>query len=393
MKKMKYLIVMFLCMLLIATSVPISGTNQMEASATKKPSVTPVIFVHGLWGGLGTFNLMIDSIFGLENRNLYCFDRLKYDPILTDENFADHCMNAKDGTIVKANQSIHQDKYNEWYPVKKKTITKNSVHYVPMQIIYDDYNPANQKIYLEKVLDDLSAEYQINKIFLVGHSMGGLGSWTFVENSRYSSKVTKMVSLTSPFFGTSAPHVIVNNYVDKMREQIKKASISKLNKSFRLLSIAGASDKEVPIMSSEFLCDEMKRKNPSKFPCQNITISAEHTTVHQKAITRDLVRQFLERDSYKLQAYSLYMEDNYKTYVDFNEYVSANKLKHTLQVTSMDYSPSADPLSIRITIRDSKGKVQKLVNLDKMKFHLFDRQRNHSDFWKDIYYVEEKFLK
>jgi len=131
---------------------------------------TPTLFVHGFKGGPTSFDFMLDRF-----QNQYHW--------------------GKKTMVCVVDKNGHLRIYGEI-----PTYTKNPL----IQVIFKNNRASIQDTtnWLKEILTVLKQQYNVENIYVVGHSMGGLVLTNFMEqsNGQYP-KVQKLITIGSPFKG------------------------------------------------------------------------------------------------------------------------------------------------------------------------------------------------
>jgi hypothetical protein len=348
MKKIKIIILTFLLFNLIPQNV--------FSSTASNSTVHPVIFIHGFQpqGNTGdAFDKMIMSIFGQNTINQFHFEVVPVDFNIAFKEYLERsvCNGISSGNTIqvfpfnynnnnnnkiyknKLTCKITKDKTNtvtikldeknkiltrkltRSFPNKSltpKIVEKNGVNFLPIKIKYNDTDTSLQENYIKDVLNLINSYVQkdnkkIGEIYIISHSMGGLGSWRFIHNQNtkndiYKNKVTRFITLSSPFLGpkdgasfyskmsTNIDRnditIFSNDYISKFNSTDGKIT---LPNKFKYLSIYGNSDGFVSDKSA-FALNEILKKN---FNQKSYILNTDHTKIHQDSKTINLVKELI----------------------------------------------------------------------------------------------------
>ena len=166
-------IAVILAFILLISSIFYTDTDQ--ASSPTTPTISsdsiPTIFVHGFKGSAHSFDGMLDRFqrqhWGKKEMVIY----------VTNEG----------DTIIKGN------------------ISKNVMHPL-IQVVFHNNRASFQETagYLKKVMRILYTQYDIQEVNIVGHSMGGIISTKYIEETYHKKDYPtthKLITIGSPFQG------------------------------------------------------------------------------------------------------------------------------------------------------------------------------------------------
>lgn len=349
-----------------------ANVNRTGTVQPKKIEVTPVLFVHGYGGGSGTFDTMISRYYGLQNKNKFCFDRPNYSPATsTDGAVRNECNNSNQ--TIQTGVPLGWINFDVYMPRQMKMTTKNGVNYVTAQVIYDDTNPVIQRFYLERTLNHIANTYSIKEIFIVSHSMGGLGSWTFITDSTaYSAYKVKLVTLGSPFSyidlttGIFGAKQYMKDQVAAFKQTLDRYDVARQSHRVRLLSVTGKDDYVVEVDSGSYLCNKFQEKKLTLPLCQNVVVDAAHSFlpgIHQHAYTIDLTGNFLDAVWYNFDRFDVYVNDKRERFVHYDEYKAQSSLVYKLV-----YGYRA---GIKLEVYDPKTNLKLKENFLTYSLHMF----------------------
>jgi uncharacterized alpha/beta hydrolase family protein len=372
MKKIVMYVLTLAMILSLVSPVLQAQANRTGVNQTKKTEVTPVLFVHGYGGGSGTFDTMISRYYGLKDKNQFCFDRPQYYPSTSSDGAVrKECNNANQ--TIQTGVPLGWINFDVYMPKQVKMTTKNGVNYVTAQIIYDDTNPVIQRHYLERTLNHIANTYSIKEIFIVSHSMGGLGSWTFITDStQYSAYKVKLVTLGSPFSfidlttGIFGAKQYMKDQVATFKQTLDNYDVARQSHRVRLLSFTGKDDYVVEIDSGSYLCNKFQEKKLTLPLCQNVVVDAAHSFfpgIHQHAYTIDLTGQFLDSVWYNFDRFDVYVNDKRERFVHFDDYKAQSNLVYK---TVFGYRSA-----IKLEIYDPKTNKKIKENFLTYNLHLF----------------------
>ncbi|MCA1058621.1 alpha/beta hydrolase [Rossellomorea aquimaris] len=145
----------------------------------------------------------------------------------------------------------------------KGTIPKNPTSPPLVQVIFEDNRASmdKQAIWLENAMKLLHHQFNVTNVNIVAHSMGGLASTQYLENSGMNSfvpKTNKFISIATPFQGvTKESYDQINTgaaVIDLKPDShaLKKMYINRhsIPTEVKVLSIAGSGDDVVNVQSA-----------------------------------------------------------------------------------------------------------------------------------------------
>ncbi|WP_226585331.1 alpha/beta fold hydrolase [Halobacillus litoralis] len=205
----------FIGCLIIGVILFMWNAKSSNSEPVKHDQITPTLFIHGYKGGPRSFQTMIDRMQNLQ-------------------------WGRKHVTIYVSSTglvSIQGDFTNASNPF--------------IQVLFENNRASiqDQGHWLEKVMKRLQADYNIQQVNLVGHSMGGLASVHYLinEHDRSVPRVEKLAVIASPFKGIEKEGYFSSNYGEATKDLRPKSSALQQmaqNKEFfpddiRVLAIAG----------------------------------------------------------------------------------------------------------------------------------------------------------
>ncbi|UOQ91737.1 alpha/beta hydrolase [Halobacillus shinanisalinarum] len=165
-RQKKYIFIPILFFLLGSSLFFLNSTPTRSEDTTQ---MTPTVFIHGFKGGPGTFNTLL-------------------------ERFEENNWGTKQMVVHVSSSGNVQ--------------VRGSIPYTMnpfIQVLFENDRASikSQTYWLQKVMWTLKEDYGINQVNLVGHSMGGLASTSFLLNNQRGSfpTVNKLVTIGSPFLG------------------------------------------------------------------------------------------------------------------------------------------------------------------------------------------------
>ncbi|MDY0395299.1 alpha/beta hydrolase [Virgibacillus halophilus] len=165
-------IVMLLAVLALAASVFLLVKDNPGTANTKGYKVPPTVFIHGYKGTYNSFGNMLNRF---ENNYKWGDKMLVY--------------------YISPNGRLQVD--NMGYNGEKPAF---------VQIVLENNRATfkNSAYWLSLALHHMKTHYQIDKVYLVGHSMGGIVSVKYMEdyqNLKNFPQVNKFIAIGSPFNG------------------------------------------------------------------------------------------------------------------------------------------------------------------------------------------------
>lgn len=157
-------------------------TNSRPGSSEPidREDLTPTLFVHGYKGGPRSFDTMINRMQSLQ----------------WGEKHVKIYVSAKGHVTIRGNFT---GSYNPF-----------------IQVLFENNRASinNQTLWLSDIMRRLKADYGIQQINLVGHSMGGLASVNYLLNEHQYSvpRVEKLSVIASPFKGIEKEDYFASNY-------------------------------------------------------------------------------------------------------------------------------------------------------------------------------------
>ncbi|SJZ56361.1 Uncharacterized protein with an alpha/beta hydrolase fold [Pilibacter termitis] len=258
----------------------VACTRKVTVENVKKTS-TPTLFIHGYSGGKGSFGGMIDR---LETSSI-----AEKSLVLT----------------VDENGEIHEVSY------AKPTQNNPLVQILFQNNKSDEFSQAQ---WIENALLFLKEKYKVEKVNLVGHSMGGVSSLrlllTSTENHSLPT-VEKFVAIASPFnsFVDLSPNETIQNVLnqgpmEKSQRYLEyESQMQNISPTIKTLFIAGdknddtAGDGAVPLADALSMVHLFKQNgNPTNekiFTGGN----AQHSKLHENTAVDKLVAEFLWSDN------------------------------------------------------------------------------------------------
>ncbi|CDQ21564.1 Uncharacterized protein with an alpha/beta hydrolase fold [Halobacillus karajensis] len=145
-----------------------------------REKLTPTLFVHGFKGGSRSFETMIDRMqnlqWGQKHMTIY--------------------VSARGDVTIRGE---FKDTYNPF-----------------IQVLFENNRASiyNQTHWLSEIMRRLKADYNVQQVNLVGHSMGGLASVSYMLNDHHYSvpRVEKLAVIASPFKGIKKEGYFASNY-------------------------------------------------------------------------------------------------------------------------------------------------------------------------------------
>ncbi|RWZ52318.1 alpha/beta hydrolase [Halobacillus fulvus] len=239
-------------------------------------SITPTVFVHGYKGGPRSFDTMINR-------------------------FEQNGWGTSQMTITVTKQGFLRIKGN---------LRADSQPLV--QIIFQNNRASldDQTLWLQSIMRKLHEEYGISEVNLVGHSMGGLATTSYMLNNQHGEypAVRKMALIASPFDGIHKPDYFEWNTgeaakdlhpdSEALRELVKRKEF--FNQQVEVLAIAGVVNESE---QEDFQWDGLVHLKSVR-AIQNIVPDAEmkvvregprtHSGLHENEKVDQYVHEFLK---------------------------------------------------------------------------------------------------
>jgi len=272
MKRIGYGIVIILVLFVLSAC-----SSSQSTKKTTKESQTPTVFFHGYGGGPSSFGSMMQR---LKDKG-----EAKKELTLTVQ---------EDGTI-SAEGKLSDDKGN------------------PMiQVIFQSNKSTqtNQSLWIAAVLHYLNVTYQIDKVNLVGHSMGAVRTIDYLEQHAKEDQqpnVAKVVLIAGPFNGfldtfssQSQTDLLANGPSEQSaRYQQFLVDASRLDRSLVVEVISGQlsdtdlSDGIVPLASSLAIVPLLKNQGISVTSKIVKGSKAQRSQLHENQTVDNLLIHFL----------------------------------------------------------------------------------------------------
>ncbi|MDQ0215324.1 putative alpha/beta hydrolase family protein [Oikeobacillus pervagus] len=241
--------------------------NDLVRSQNYPIDETPTVFVHGYKGTFNSFNSLLDRFenqYKWGKRGLICKVTKKGKVMITGEF-------PKDGDRLF------------------------------IQVVFEN-NRATFKdtsLWLSKIMRTLKEHYGINKVNIVGHSMGGIVSTQYIQTykNKHYPKVEKFVTIGSPFLGISRESYYKVNSGASVRDlrpqskALKAIHQQKLPSSIHVLSIAGKGDQVVSVRSALALKKLAPKKKYKEVVIEDLAI--HHSGLHESQEVDQLIGDFL----------------------------------------------------------------------------------------------------
>ncbi|SFK37924.1 Uncharacterized protein with an alpha/beta hydrolase fold [Halobacillus dabanensis] len=145
-----------------------------------REDLTPTLFVHGFKGGPRSFDTMIDRMQSLQ----------------WGEKHVKIYVSARGDVTIRGNFT---GSFNPF-----------------VQVLFENNRASinNQTLWLSDIMRRLKADYGIQQVNLVGHSMGGLASVNYLLNEHHYSvpRVERLSVIASPFKGIKKEGYFASNY-------------------------------------------------------------------------------------------------------------------------------------------------------------------------------------
>jgi uncharacterized alpha/beta hydrolase family protein len=265
--------------------------NKSHQPIVKKSDTIPTVFVHGFKGSARSFNNMLGRF---ENNYHWGKREMVFN-------------------ISKTGQ------VQVW-----GNLPKYQIHPF-IQVIFQDSHATihNNTIWLKDVMGMLHQHYHVKRVNLVGHSMGGLDSTNFIEQTHNQRElypsVVKLITIGSPFAGIDRKSYYTNkhNYGPAVRDlKPNSTALQSLfihrkwfDPTIKVLSIAGLAfnpklgDGVVPLNSalgSRYIVP------PQNFETRIVNdINATHSQLHENEMVDRFIGEFLwgigeDRDQKKI---------------------------------------------------------------------------------------------
>ncbi|WP_203363447.1 alpha/beta fold hydrolase [Bacillus sp. REN10] len=256
--------------LLIVLSFASYYLHEYTKAATS-PHSNVTVFIHGYKGTVNSFRSMLHRF---EHEHHWGRQVLL-------------CKVTKDGRVLTS---------------KVQRYTTNDRLFV--QVVFEN-NRASFKdtaYWLSKVMNTLKAQYGINEVNLVGHSMGGIVSTKFLEDYQQGSKyphVNKLVVIGSPFKGVKNEKYFQTNKggaaLDLMPSSPAVTQLEKNKDAFprhvKTLTIAGVADQVVDIDSALAIKHIVPKDNYHEVIIFDPNIN--HSGLHESNEVDERIGQFL----------------------------------------------------------------------------------------------------
>lgn len=263
-----------------------SGTTTTTTNKTKstehsepalKKSATPTLFIHGYQGTTNSFKSMINH--------------------MEQENVAQREM------VVTVHPDGSLDTQGELSDEKTNPI---------IQVIFEDNvsDEWNQTEWIKNTLSFLKDTYQIDKVNLVGHSMGGVSSYRYMGNYSQEDtlpKIENLVALGAPFndFINTSDHQSLEDLLtdgpDSVGERYQdfEALTPQISKDTPILLIAGQlnkteyTDGTVPLSSALSIYPLLKANGFDVDYSVAHGQNARHSMLHENGQINQQIAQFL----------------------------------------------------------------------------------------------------
>ena len=243
---------------------------QSQNSKLNPEDTIPTVFVHGYKGTYNSFKSMMnrfDHQYNWGKRTMLCY------------------VDTRGHVTFKGSLPIGQK-----HPL--------------IQVVFENNRSTitDTSIWLEKIMKTLKGKYNVDQVYLVGHSMGGLVLTQYLESTDGNGKFPvplKFIAISSPFQGvTRASYDKVNTgpAVADLRpgSQAQKRLIenrSHFNPTMQVLAIGAMGDQVVSTESATGLRDIAR---PEQYKESIITDqSISHSGLHETELVDRLVGQFL----------------------------------------------------------------------------------------------------
>lgn len=146
-----------------------------------------------------------------------------------------------------------------------------------------NYN-LNKPSYYSKIIESYLQNITSDKIFLLSHSKGGLVAKYFLDNSKYSKRITKVFSIATPYHGTSLGlfSIFIPDYL-----KLNSPTLNLLNKNChnnnRIVSIFTKHDNHVQPYTSAIL------ENANNFEIKTVG----HTRILFSLETINVIKKYI----------------------------------------------------------------------------------------------------
>jgi uncharacterized alpha/beta hydrolase family protein len=260
-------------LLLAFSLLYISLKSQTAESKENDPnfqSNIPTVFVHGY---KGTYNSFKTMLYRFEESNWASRELVVY---------------------VSAEGEI------TW----KGSLSGNTERPPLIQIVFENNKAsiAETSSHLQNVMEGLRTNFGINRVNIVGHSMGGLVSVDYLEKSRESSQypqTLKLVVIGSPFSGIDKESYHRNNtgeaLIDLMPESEALTTLVENREDFpsdiKVLAVAGTGDQIVEVESA-FGIEAIAAKDQLQTKLIDDK-KINHSGLHETEKVDKLLRKFL----------------------------------------------------------------------------------------------------
>ncbi|QQK06889.1 alpha/beta fold hydrolase [Miniphocaeibacter halophilus] len=275
--QIKYLLIP-VSLIFILSSCLNKNTNKTSSKNYKqKKSSIPTLYIHGYKGTENSFGKMINRF---EEGNIS-----KKELVLKIN---------KDGEII----------------ARGKLTNKNTNPAI--QILFEDNknNEYKQATWIKNILAYLKDKYNIEKVNLVGHSMGGVSILQYLityEKDENLPKVEKFVAIGSPFNNLielseeeTLDSLINNGPLVKSKGYIDfENNISNINPNINILIIAGdvedgsLGDEAVPMADALSIISLLKNNNISVDYKKYYGKNAQHSKLHENKDVDKKIIEFL----------------------------------------------------------------------------------------------------
>ncbi|TMU87323.1 alpha/beta hydrolase [Bacillus sp. BHET2] len=255
------------------TLYTIFHTTNVQSSEKPLTAVEkyPTVFVHGYKGTYNSFRTMLDRF---ENQH---------------------------GWGQKTLEITVSEKGSVRY---KGTLPKNPTSPPLVQVIFEDNHASldKQAIWLENAMKLLHHQFDVQAVNIVSHSMGGLASTKYLENTSDGSfvpKTHKFITIATPFLGVtkeSYDQINTGAAVIDLKPQSRALKEMYMNRNLispdiKVLSVAGSGDDVVNVQSA-LASQSLFERNPY----QSTIVydpSISHSGLHETIKVDRLVGDFL----------------------------------------------------------------------------------------------------
>ncbi|OZI13257.1 hypothetical protein CEW92_02650 [Bacillaceae bacterium SAS-127] len=256
-------------LLIIFTCIGYYLLTQTKAATAPPSNVT--VFVHGYKGTAVSFRSMLHRF---ENQQQWGRQALV-------------CKVTKDGRILTSKVQHYTEKDRLF-----------------VQVIFENNRASFEDTvyWLSEVMHTLKSHYGIDRINLVGHSMGGIVSTKFLEDYKHRSKypyVEKLVVIGSPFKGVKSGDYLKTNTggaaYDLMPNSPAVQQLDNNKEAFpkhvKVLTIAGVGDQLVAVDSALAIKSIVPKENYTEAIIVDRNIN--HSGLHESDEVDALIGQFL----------------------------------------------------------------------------------------------------